>query len=116
MSVGPDPLARFPIPDQPSMVFLKNIIKSPQIEVGDYTYYHSFDDPLGLGRPDGAVLHVDEHEVEPRGGEDLDRLHGRDCVDDAKGAATVCPEGSKPVQRSSRSLHELFPSVLHGTG
>jgi virginiamycin A acetyltransferase len=30
------------------MVFLKNIIKSPQIEVGDYTYYHDFDDPLGF--------------------------------------------------------------------
>jgi hypothetical protein len=104
MPFGPDPLVPFPVPSQPSMVFLKPTITNPQIEVGDYTYYHSFDDPLALGRPDGAVLHVDEHEVEPRGVEDLDRLHGRDCGKDAEGAATLCPEGAKPVQRFGRSL------------
>ena len=50
MSFGPDPTSRHPILDQPSMVFLKPIITNPQIEVGDYTYYHSFDDPLGFER------------------------------------------------------------------
>jgi virginiamycin A acetyltransferase len=48
MPVGPNPLAVHPIPSQPSMVFLKGIISNPQIEVGDYTYYHSFDDPLSF--------------------------------------------------------------------
>jgi virginiamycin A acetyltransferase len=48
VQAGPDPLARHPIPSQPSIVFLKNVVTNPQIEVGDYTYYHSFDDPLSF--------------------------------------------------------------------
>jgi virginiamycin A acetyltransferase len=32
------------------MVFLKNVVTNPQIEIGDYTYYHDFDDPLGFER------------------------------------------------------------------
>jgi hypothetical protein len=35
MPVGPNPLARYPLPSQPSMVFLKSIVTNPQIEVGD---------------------------------------------------------------------------------
>ena len=27
------------------MVFLKNVVNNPHIEVGDYTYYHDFEDP-----------------------------------------------------------------------
>jgi virginiamycin A acetyltransferase len=50
MPFGPDPTSRRPILDQPSMVFLKPIITNPQIEVGDFSYYHSFDDPLGFER------------------------------------------------------------------
>ncbi|HET6522492.1 MAG TPA: CatB-related O-acetyltransferase [Geminicoccaceae bacterium] len=50
MPPGPDPRARFPIPSQPSMVFLRNVVTNPQIEVGEYTYYHDFDDPLGFER------------------------------------------------------------------
>ncbi len=30
------------------MVFLKNVVTNPQIEIGDYTCYHDFDDPLGF--------------------------------------------------------------------
>ncbi|KAA2233155.1 CatB-related O-acetyltransferase [Salinarimonas soli] len=48
MPVGPNPLSVYPIPSQPSMVFLKATVSNPQIEVGDYTYYHSFDDPLSF--------------------------------------------------------------------
>jgi virginiamycin A acetyltransferase len=48
--VIPDPRARHPIPEVPSIVFLKNVVDHPQIEVGDYTYYHDFDDPLGFER------------------------------------------------------------------
>lgn len=29
-------------------VFLKNIIKNPNIQVGDYTFYHDFTDPLNF--------------------------------------------------------------------
>lgn len=50
MPVGPDPFARYPIPSQPSMVFLKTVVSNPQVEVGEYTYYHSFDDPLSFER------------------------------------------------------------------
>lgn len=50
MPVGPDPLARHPIPSAPSMVFLKAVVSNPQIEVGDYSYFHSFDDPAEFER------------------------------------------------------------------
>lgn len=50
MPAGPDPSACFPVPAQPSMVFLKSVVTNPQIEVGEYTYYHDFDDPLGFER------------------------------------------------------------------
>lgn len=45
MPLVPDPDAVFPIPDQRSVVFLKNVVRHPHIQVGDYSYYHSFDDP-----------------------------------------------------------------------
>lgn len=34
MPLSPDPLARYPVPSQPSRVFLKSIIANPQIDVG----------------------------------------------------------------------------------
>ncbi len=45
---GPDPATRYPLGCERSMVFLKNVVTNPQIEVGDYTYYHDFDDPTGF--------------------------------------------------------------------
>ncbi len=42
---APDAKALFPIEGQPSMVFLKPLVANPQIEIGEYSYYHSFDDP-----------------------------------------------------------------------
>jgi virginiamycin A acetyltransferase len=48
MATGPDPALRYPLPGETSMVFLKAIVDNPQIEIGDYTYYHDFDDPLGF--------------------------------------------------------------------
>lgn len=41
----PDPRARFPIPGDLSTVFLANVVTSPFIEVGDFTYYHDPVDP-----------------------------------------------------------------------
>jgi virginiamycin A acetyltransferase len=40
----PDPATRYPLRDYPHLVFLKHFIRSPLIEVGDYTYY---EDPNG---------------------------------------------------------------------
>lgn len=45
---GPDPSAVHPLPHAPTMVFLKAVVTHPQIEVGDFTYYHDPDDPLGF--------------------------------------------------------------------
>ncbi|WP_430384010.1 CatB-related O-acetyltransferase [Aureimonas ureilytica] len=42
MLSGPDPLAIHPAPAHQRMVFLKNVVSDPKIEIGDYTYY---DDP-----------------------------------------------------------------------
>jgi virginiamycin A acetyltransferase len=50
MTAIPDPLMRYPLGDEKSVVFLKAIVTNPQIEVGDYSYYHDFDDPLGFER------------------------------------------------------------------
>jgi virginiamycin A acetyltransferase len=40
--VIPDPTQLFPLPDHPRVVLLRTLVKNPQIQVGDYTYY---DDP-----------------------------------------------------------------------
>lgn len=39
----PDPNQTFPLPHYNRLCFLKNIIKSPNIIVGDYTYYDDFE-------------------------------------------------------------------------
>ncbi len=39
----PNPNQTFPLPNYNRLCFLKNIIKNPNIEVGDYTYYDDFD-------------------------------------------------------------------------
>jgi virginiamycin A acetyltransferase len=40
----PNPNQTFPLPNYERLCFLKNIIKNPQIIVGDYTYYDDFED------------------------------------------------------------------------
>lgn len=41
---GPDKDIIFPLPHYNRLCFLKNIIKNPNIVVGDYTYYDDFED------------------------------------------------------------------------
>ncbi|MDG2989912.1 CatB-related O-acetyltransferase [Candidatus Synechococcus calcipolaris G9] len=43
MNSYPNPDQIHPLPEFPQVCFIKNVIKNPQIIVGDYTYY---DDPL----------------------------------------------------------------------
>ena len=50
MAKVPDPATRYPLGDDRSVVFLKAVVKNQQIEVGDYSYYHDFDDPEGFER------------------------------------------------------------------
>ncbi|WP_338359556.1 CatB-related O-acetyltransferase [Yeosuana marina] len=40
----PNPDRQFPLPDYNKLCFLKNIIKNPNIIVGDFTYYDDFED------------------------------------------------------------------------
>jgi virginiamycin A acetyltransferase len=53
----PDPSALYPMAGITRTVFLKNIIKSPQIIVGDYTYY---DDPEDIYNFEKNVLYLFE--------------------------------------------------------
>ncbi|SFB26545.1 CatB-related O-acetyltransferase [Algoriphagus aquimarinus] len=41
--VGPDKNVKFPLENYDKLCFLKNIIKNPNIIVGDYTYYDDFE-------------------------------------------------------------------------
>jgi virginiamycin A acetyltransferase len=45
---APDPTLRYPLANETSLVFLNTIVRNPQIEIGDYTYYHDFDDPTAF--------------------------------------------------------------------
>ncbi|HAX79572.1 MAG TPA: Vat family streptogramin A O-acetyltransferase [Cyanobacteria bacterium UBA11372] len=47
---GPDPNRPYPMVDQRRVVFIKNFIKSPNIIVGDYSYYDDPVDPEGFER------------------------------------------------------------------
>ncbi|HLO83178.1 MAG TPA: CatB-related O-acetyltransferase [Chitinophagaceae bacterium] len=40
---GPDKLTKFPLPFYERLCFLKNVVKNPNIVVGDYTYYDDFE-------------------------------------------------------------------------
>lgn len=39
----PDKHEKFPLPHYDRLCFLKNIVKNPQIEIGNYTYYDDFE-------------------------------------------------------------------------
>jgi len=41
---GPNPNTVFPLKNYDRLCFLKNIIKNPNIEIGDFTYYDDFED------------------------------------------------------------------------
>jgi virginiamycin A acetyltransferase len=51
---GPDPTAAHPIPAFPRVCFIKNTVQSPNIIVGEYSYYDDPEDPEGFER---RVLH-----------------------------------------------------------
>jgi len=57
MTYGPSPHTRYPLADQTRLVFLKNIIKNPNIIVGDYTYYDDFENPENFER--NVLYHFD---------------------------------------------------------
>lgn len=68
----PDPNALYPIEGITRTVFLKNIIKNPQIIVGDYTYY---DDPEDVHNFEKNVLYLFDFNVKCNTG--FKRCHSR---------------------------------------
>jgi len=50
MCNGPSAHARYPLTNQTRLVYLKNIVKNPNIIVGDYTYYDDFENPENFER------------------------------------------------------------------
>jgi virginiamycin A acetyltransferase len=53
---APDPTTLHPIAGQRRVVFLRPLVRSPNVEVGEYTYYDSHADPLAFERD--AVLYA----------------------------------------------------------
>src|ERR1044072_1305362 len=56
MSTAPDPMLLHPVAGQDRVVFLKALVRHPNVEVGEYTYYDDPDDPLAFERD--AVLYA----------------------------------------------------------
>ena len=46
--VGPSPDVVHPLTGQSRLVYLKNVVTNPRIDVGDFTYYDDFDDPMAF--------------------------------------------------------------------
>ncbi len=93
----PDPTAVHPVPPHPRVVFLKPLITTPTITVGDYTYYDDPDDPTGFERHN--VLYG-------YGPEQL--IIGRFCAI-AAGTRFLMAGGDHPVMGPS-----TFPFTLFG--
>src|SRR6184192_3669365 len=51
-----DPMVLHPVAGQQRVVFLKPLVRHPNVEVGEYTYYDDPDDPLAFERE--AVLYA----------------------------------------------------------
>ena len=45
-----DPNVRYPRPGDKTICYLKSVVANPNIVVGDYTFYHDFDDPTQFER------------------------------------------------------------------
>ncbi|VXD16541.1 Virginiamycin A acetyltransferase [Planktothrix serta PCC 8927] len=57
MNYGPSPNTRYPLPQQTRLVYLKTIVKNPNIIVGDYTYYDDFENPENFEK--NVLYHFD---------------------------------------------------------
>lgn len=55
---GPDPMNPRPMKDFPDIGFLKPLVKSPRIEVGDYTYLHEPEGPENFEK-NNVLYHFD---------------------------------------------------------
>src|SRR4051812_28591246 len=60
---APDPMALHPVAGQQRVVFLKPLVRHPNVEVGEYTYYDDPDDPLAFEREAFLYAHGPERLV-----------------------------------------------------
>ncbi len=44
LQTGPNTAQTYPLPNYEQLCFLKHVVNNPKIIVGDYTYYHDFED------------------------------------------------------------------------
>jgi virginiamycin A acetyltransferase len=96
---GPDPMEIHPLPAHPRVVFLKPLATSPNVEVGDYTYYDDPDDPEAFFRKN-ILYHYDFIG---------DRLViGRFCAI-AAGATFVMNGANHPMRGLSTYPFGIFP-------
>lgn len=54
--IGPDPRGLHPMEGFPEICFLRNTVTNPQIEIGEYTYYHDPDRPEDFERENVLYL------------------------------------------------------------
>jgi virginiamycin A acetyltransferase len=54
---GPSPDSLYPLAGEKKLVFLKNLVKHPNIIIGDYTYYHDWENPENFLR--NVLYHFD---------------------------------------------------------
>jgi virginiamycin A acetyltransferase len=57
MNHGPSPDSLYPLAHHQRLVYLKNVVKNPNIIVGDYTYYDDFEHPENFER--NVLYHFD---------------------------------------------------------
>jgi virginiamycin A acetyltransferase len=50
MNILTNPNKIYPVDVDKSIVLLKNVVKNPNIEIGDYTFYHDINNPLDFER------------------------------------------------------------------
>lgn len=50
MSNLPNPAEIYPVKSDKSICYLKNCVKNPNIEIGDFTFYHDINNPLNFER------------------------------------------------------------------
>lgn len=55
--IGANPDLVFPIKGVKSLCFLKNVVKNPNVKIGEYTYYDDFENPLDFEK--NILYHYD---------------------------------------------------------
>lgn len=109
---APDPGAAFPVAEFPRIGFLRNIVRSPLIEAGEFSYY---DDPDGPERFEEKCVLYHYDFVGDR------LVIGRFCalatgIQFIMNGPTTRPEASRPFRSASSPVPGAMASTLTPTG